>query len=395
MGGEKIMDFHMNQETEMLRQNARVIAQDYGLQYWRELDAKKEWPSELWKKLGELGYIGVAIPEQYGGSGLGMLEMALIIEELASAGAGSTVSQLFMLTPVFGAITINKHGTEKQKNSFLPDIARGKIDFCMALTEPNAGTNSLSITTRAEKKGNKYIINGQKVWITGVRHADYMLLVARTTPIEHVKKKTHGISLFIVDVNDPAIRLQRIDKLGTNCLESDIVFIEDLEVNESSLIGEEGKGWYHLLDTLNAERIVTTAGCIGTGQLCLKLAVDYAKERKVFEKPIAYYQGVQFPLAKIKANLDMAQLMNYKAAWLYDHGLSAGNESNMAKMVAAEAGFSAADQAMQTMGGFGYGKEYDVERLWRDVRLFKIAPVSEEMILNFISQYELGLPRSY
>lgn len=389
------MDFSVTKEIELLKKEVRRIGENYGLHYWREKDSKQEFPSELWDELGKHGYIGVAIPEKYGGAGLGMMEMAMIVEELSASGAGSTVSQLFMLTPVFGAITIEKHGTNEQKEFFLPKIAAGKLDFCMALTEPNAGTNSLNISTHAHKKGNKYVINGQKIWITGVRHADYMLLVARTTPIEKVDKKTMGISLFIVDVNDPAIKLQKIEKVGTNCLESDIVFIEDLEVDEGALIGEEGKGWYHLLDTLNAERIVTAAGCIGTGDLCIKLAVEYAKERTVFEKPISYYQGIQFPLAKIKTYIEMARLMNYKAAWLYDRGLPAGKESNMAKMVAADAGFSSADRAMQIMGGFGYGKEYNVERLWRDVRLFKIAPVSEEMILNFIAQHELGMPRSY
>lgn len=390
------MDFTITEEQKMLQEGVRKIAQDFGLEYWREKDAKHEFVHELWNELGKNGYIGVAVPEEYGGAGLGMIEMSMIIEELAKSGAGSTVAQLFMLTPVFGGVTIQLHGSENQKREYLPKIASGEMDFCMALTEPNAGSNSLEITTWAEKHGDHYIINGQKIWISGVDTADRMLIVARTARLSDVKKKTEGLSLFIVDPKDPAITAQPIDKVGTHCVRSDTVFIENLVVHKDNLVGEEGKGWYYLVDTLNAERMVTTAGVIGTGQLALQLAVEYAKERKVFNNiPIGAYQGIQFPLAHTKAQLELAQLMNYKAAWLYDQNLPSGREANMAKLIAGEAAFHAADRAMQTMGGYGYSKEYHVERLWRDVRLFRIAPVSEEMILNFIAQHDLGLPRSY
>lgn len=390
------MDFTLTEEQKLLKEGARRIGRKYGLEYWREKDARHEFVHELWRELGENGYIGLAIPEEYGGAGLGLLEMAMVIEELAASGAGSTLAQLFMLTPVFGGITITLHGTEAQKREYLPAIASGKMNFCMALTEPNAGSNSLEITTFAEKDGDFYIINGQKIWITGVDVADRMLLVARTTKRDQVQRKTDGISLFVIDPKDPAITTTPIDKVGTHCLRSDTVFIENLRVHKDQLIGEEGKGWRALLDTLNAERIVTTAGLIGTGELAIRLAVDYATERKVFgQTPIGAYQGIQFPLARLRAELELAQLMNYKAAWLYDRKEPSGREANMAKLIAADAAFGACDRAMQTMGGYGYAREYYVERLWRDVRLFRIAPVSEEMILNFIAQHDLGLPRSY
>lgn len=390
------MNFEITDEQKMMRDGVRQIAEDFGLDYWREKDDKHEFVHELWSELGKNGYIGVAVPEKFGGVGLGMMEMTMVIEELAKGGAGSTVAQLFMLTPVFGGVTIDLHGSEAQKEQYLTKMSAGQLNFCMALTEPNAGSNSLEITTTARKEEDHYVINGQKIWISGTDVADKMLIVARTTKRSEVQKKTDGISLFLVDTRDPAITLQPIEKVGTHCVRSDTVFIENLRVHKDNLIGEEGKGWSYLLDTLNAERIVTTAGLIGTGQLALQLAVNYAKERVVFnDTPIGAYQGIQFPLAKIRAELELAQLMNYKAAWLYDQKQPNGTEANMAKLIAAEAAFHACDQAMQVMGGYGYAKEYHIERLWRDVRLFKIAPVSEEMILNYISQHDLGLPRSY
>ncbi|ALS23074.1 MULTISPECIES: acyl-CoA dehydrogenase family protein [Paenibacillus] len=390
------MNFEITDEQKMMRDGVRQIAEDFGLDYWREKDDKHEFVHELWSELGKNGYIGVAVPEKFGGVGLGMMEMTMVIEELAKGGAGSTVAQLFMLTPVFGGVTIDLHGSEAQKEQYLTKMSAGQLNFCMALTEPNAGSNSLEITTTARKEEDHYVINGQKIWISGTDVADKMLIVARTTKRSEVQKKTDGISLFLVDTRDPAITLQPIEKVGTHCVRSDTVFIENLRVHKDNLIGEEGKGWSYLLDTLNAERIVTTAGLIGTGQLALQLAVNYAKERVVFnDTPIGAYQGIQFPLAKIRAELELAQLMNYKAAWLYDQKKPNGTEANMAKLIAAEAAFHACDQAMQVMGGYGYAKEYHIERLWRDVRLFKIAPVSEEMILNYISQHDLGLPRSY
>jgi len=390
------VDFTISEEQRQLQWGVRKLCQKYGLEYWREKDAKHEFVHELWKDLGDNGYIGMAIAEEYGGAGLGITEMVMVIEELARSGAGSTVAQLYMLTPVFGGVTIQLHGNEAQKQKYLPQIAAGKMNFCMALTEPNAGSNSLEITTFAEKDGDHYVVNGQKIWISGVDTADQMLLVARTTKRNEVEKKTDGISLFIVDPKDPAITATPIEKVGTHCVRSDTVFIENLRVHKDQLIGEEGRGWGYLVDTLNAERMVTTAGVTGAGELAIKLAVEYAKSRTVFKQtPIGAYQGIQFPLAKLKAELELARLMNYKAAWLYDQNRPSGLEANMAKLIAGDAAFQACDRAMQTLGGYGFAREYHIERLWRDVRLFRIAPVSEEMILNFIAQHDLGLPRSY
>lgn len=390
------MNFELTEEQKMLKESVRKIAKDFGLEYWREKDKKHEFVHELWHALGENGFIGTAISEKYGGAGLGLVELAMVVEELAQGGAGSTVGQLFMLTPVFGGVTVELHGSEEQKREYLPKIAAGKLNFCMALTEPNAGSNSLEITTFARKEGDYYIINGQKIWISGVDIADKMLLVARTTKKEDVQKKTDGISLFIVDAKDPAITTQPIEKLGTHCVRSDAVFIENLKVHKDALIGEEGKGWRYLVDTLNAERIITTAALVGTGKLAIELAVAYSKERVVFKNtPIGAYQGLQFPLARHSAELEVAQLMNYKAAWLYDQSLPNASEANIAKLIAAHSAFEVCDRAMQVLGGYGYSKEYHIERLWRDVRLFKIAPVSEEMILNYIAQHNLGMPRSY
>lgn len=391
------MNFEITEEQEMLISSVQKITEEFGLEYWQTKDQQQEFVHELWEELGQSGFIGVAISEKYGGTGLGLMEMAMTIEELSRGGAGSTVGQLFMLTPVFGGVTIERHGNEEQKQKYLPKIASGELKFCMALTEPNAGSNALEISTYAEKQDdNHYIINGQKIWISGVDVSNKMLLVARTKDINDVKRKTDGISLFIVDSDDPAIISQPIEKVGTNCVRSDTVFIENLKVHKENLIGEENKGWQYLLDTLNAERIVTTAGLIGTGQLAIELAVDYSKDRSVFNnRPIGSYQGLQFPLAKSHAELEVAQLMNYKAAWLYDQNLPNGTEANTAKLIAGDSAFQVCDQAMQILGGYGYAKEYHIERLWRDVRLFKIAPVSEEMILNFIAQHNLGMPRSY
>jgi acyl-CoA dehydrogenase len=390
------MNFEITEEQKMLIDGVKKIAKDFGLDYWREKDDNHEFVHELWSALGKNGFIGVAISEEYGGVGLGLVEMAMVVEELAKAGAGATVGQLFMLTPIFGGVTIELHGTKAQKQEYLPKIASGEMNFCMALTEPNAGSNSLEIKTFAKKDEEHYIINGQKTWISGINVADKMLLVARTSRIEDVKKKTDGISLFLVDTKDPAITTRPIEKVGTHCVRSDEVFIENLRVHKDNLIGEEGKGWRYLVDTLNAERIVTTAGLIGTGKLATQLAVDYSKERVVFNNtPIGAYQGIQFPLAQHSAEIDLAQLMNYKAAWLYDQKLPNGAEANTAKLVAANSAYQLCDRSMQTMGGYGYAKEYHIERLWRDVRLFKIVPVSEEMILNYIAQHNLGMPRSY
>ncbi|RAH98365.1 acyl-CoA dehydrogenase [Acuticoccus sediminis] len=390
------MDFTLSEEQGLIIDTARKVGAAFGPDYWREKDATKSYPSECWQAICDAGLAGANLPEEHGGGGLGMVETALIIEELCAAGAGATLGQIFMLNPIFGGVAISKYGSERMKREWLPKLCSGEMSFCMALTEPGAGTNSLELETTARKDGNGWRVNGQKIWITGVPQAHKMLVVARTTPVKDAPKKTHGISLFMIDVEREGLTHTSIDKLGTNTLPSSQVFFDDVRVDGDELIGTEDEGWTQLLDVLNTERIVTTAALVGAGRLAIRLAVDFAKERTVFRKtPIGAYQAIQFPLAQGWAELEAARLLNLKAASLFDNGLAFGSESNAAKLIASQAASRVAEQAMQTMGGMGYSKEMHVERLWRDARLFRFAPISEEMILNYIATANLGLPRSY
>jgi acyl-CoA dehydrogenase len=391
------MEFSFTPEQTMMAETARRIGEKFGLEYWRELDRTKSYPAEIWKAICAAGLCGVALPEEHGGAGLGMVEMALIVENLAAAGGGSTVGQLFMVNPIFGGVSIAKFGRPEMKRVLLPKLIAGELNCCMALTEPDAGSNSLEIKTFARRDGNNgWRLSGQKIWITGVPQAQKMLVVARTRKVEEVSRRTDGISLFLIDVEREGLRHSAIGKLGTNTLPSSSIFFEDVRIEEHELVGTLDGGWRELLDVLNTERIVTTAGLVGTGELAIKLAVKYAGDRKVFaNRPIGAYQGLQFPLAQAHAEVECARLMNYKAAALFDAGKPYGSEANVAKLIAAQATAMATERAMQTMGGMGYAKEFDVERLWRDARLFRFAPISEEMILNFIAVHDLGMPRSY
>lgn len=390
------MDFTITKDQRMISETARRVGARFGLDYWREHDACKTFPKEFWLAVCEAGLCGVALPEAHGGAGLGMLEMALVVEELATAGGGSTVAQLFMINPIFGGVSISRFGSENMKSEILPKIISGEINCAMALTEPDAGSNSLEITTLAERSGNGWRLNGRKIWITGVETAQKMLVVARTTKLDKASKRTHGLSMFLIDVTREGLTYSAIEKLGTNTLSSCSVFFDNVQVDGSELIGSLDGGWYELLDVLNTERIVTTAGLIGAAELAIRLAVDFARERRVFaNRPIAAYQGIQFPLAQHWAEIQCARLMNLKAAALFDRGEPFGTEANVAKLLASQAASAAIERSMQTMGGMGYAKEMHLERLWRDARLFRFAPVSEEMILNFIAGQNLGMPRSY
>src|SRR6266542_430700 len=389
------MDFAFSSEQRQLQQAVRSLVAPFDLRYWREKERAHAFPSELWHALGEAGWIGAAIPEDYGGGGLGMLELALVVEEACRAGGGSTVAQLFMLTPVFGGVSILKHGSAEQKRHFLPAIARGELDFCMALTAPEAGSNTLATRTVAVEERDCWRIDGQKIWISAVDQADWMLVVARTTPADAAPRRSFGLSLFLAPARDAAIRADPIEKLGTNCVQSFTVFFDGLRLPKDALLGQRDMGWQHILATLNTERIVTAAGCVAAGDLALDVASRYVSERSVFGRKVGANQGIAFPLARAKVQLELARLMNYKAAWLYDHDQECGAEANMAKLAAANAGFAAADRAIQALGGMGYASESGIERLWRDLRLFRFAPVSDEMILAYVAQSVLGLPRSY
>ena len=381
------MEFALTQEQRMMAETARRIGEEYGLDYWRDLDERQAFPTEIWRAIADAGFAGVALPEEYGGAGLGMVEMAIIIENLCAGGAGGTLAQVFMLNPIFGGVSISKFGSEATKRALLPGLISGEINFCMGLTEPDAGSNALEVHTFARADGNGWRLNGAKIWITGVPNSAKMLVIARTKKVEEVERRTQGLTLFLVDVEREGL---------THLIGASVYAPREVRVDEDEVIGTVDEGWPQLLEVLNTERIVTTAGCVGAGELALRLAVDYAAERKVFRgAPIGSYQGLQFPLAQCHAEIECARLMNYKAAWLHDQGLPYGSEANTAKLIGAQVLARVTERAMQTMGGMGFAKEMHVERLWRDARLFRFAPISEEMILNFIAQHDLGMPRSY
>jgi acyl-CoA dehydrogenase len=390
------MDFRLTDEQRMIAQSARQLGERFGLEYWRKQDAEKQFPTEYWRAVCEAGLGAVALPAEHGGAGLGMLEMALIIENLSAAGGGSTVGQLFMINPIFGGVSISMFGTPEMKAELLPRLARGEINFCMGLTEPDAGSNSLEIKSYAAPDGDGWRLNGRKIWITAVPDAQKMLVIARTKKLEESKGRTDGLSMFMIDVAREGLTHAAIDKVGTRTLASSNVYFDDVRIEPGELVGTLHGGWRELLEVLNTERIVTTAGLVGTGELAIRLAVSYANDRKVFAgKPISSYQGLQFPLAQCHAEIEAARLLNYKAAANCDAQLPYGTEANAAKLLAAQTIARTTERAMQTMGGMGFATEYHVERLWRDCRLFRFAPVSEEMILNFIAVHELGMPRSY
>ncbi|MGD8565954.1 MAG: acyl-CoA dehydrogenase family protein [Candidatus Bathyarchaeota archaeon] len=388
------MDFLLSQEQTMLVDAAADIAKDFGPEYWREKDKNHEFPEDFWKTLVNAGFTGITIPEDYGGGGMGMFELTLAMETLTSKGCGLAGMWLLVLSPVFGGLSLMKHGNASQKEKYLPQISNG-MEFCLALTEADAGTNTLNTRTMAVKKGNEYVINGQKMFISGADRAKGMVLVTRTTPQEKVSKRTMGLTLFVVDLPNPAIEIVPIEKHGINYSKTFEVYINDLTVSEEDMLGEVDKGWYLVLDTLNPERMSFSAGACGLGLLAIEKAVEYAKERKIFRTPIGAHQAVQFPLADAKARIESARLLNYKAAWLYDRGDPCGAEANMAKVAAVEAGTEAVYHAMQAFGGYGYAVEYDVERWWREVNLIRLAPVTQQMALAFIGEHVLGLPKSY
>ncbi|CPN93206.1 acyl-CoA dehydrogenase [Bordetella pertussis] len=391
------MDFSLSDEQKLIVETARRIGEDYGVDYWHDLDRRKAFPQECWQAICDAGLTGVALPQEHGGSGLGMLDLALIVEELSAGGGGATLGQLFMINPIFGGVPISKFGSEQMKRELLPALVGGKMNFCMALTEPDAGTNTLAMKSYAEAEpGGGWRLNGRKIWITAVDAAQKMLVVVRTSRQTEGARPSDGISMFIIDVEREGLSYSAIDKVGTQTLSACSVFFDNVRIEPHELVGTLDKGFRELLDVLNTERIVTTASLIGAGRLAKRLAVQYANDRKVFGgKPISSYQGLQFPLAQSHAELQCARLMNLKAAALCDQRLPYGTEANIAKLIGSQAASHAIERSMQTMGGMGYAREFHVERLWSDARLFKFAPVSEEMILNYIAIHDLGMPKSY
>jgi acyl-CoA dehydrogenase len=390
MSGSSVEDLQFQEE---LRESVRNVCSKFPDSYWRELDAKLAYPEEFVNKITKNGFLAALIPEEYGGSGLGITEASIILEEINRSGgnAGACHAQMYTMG------TLLRHGSEEQKSKYLPKIADGSLRLqAFGVTEPNTGTDTTKLKTFAKRVGDKYIVNGQKVFISRSQYSDLMILLVRTTPLEEVKKKTEGLSVLLVDLREAVGKGLTIRPIKTMMNHATTeLFIEDLEVPVENLIGEEGKGFKYILDGMNAERILIAAECIGDGRWFIDRAANYAKERVVFNRPIGQNQGIQFPIAKAHVNIEAADLMRIRAAHLFDTGQKCGAEANMSKLLAADASWEAANVALQTHGGFGFTEEYDIERKFRETRLYQVAPISTNLILSFVSEHVLGLPRSY
>jgi acyl-CoA dehydrogenase len=378
---------------QQLRTAIRELCRGFPDAYWRELDRKRAYPEAFVQALTRAGYMATLIPEQYGGAGMGVAEAAAILEEIHGCGANAAACHAQMY--VMG--TVLRHGSESQKQRYLPAIARGELRLqAFAVTEPTTGSDTTQIKTMAVRKGEKYLVKGQKIWTSRAEHSDLMLLVARTTPVEQVKKRTEGLSILLVDLRRAAEHGLSIHPIRTMMNHATTeIFLDDVEVPAENLIGTEGQGFRYLLDGLNAERILIAAECVGDGRWFLERACGYAKERVVFGRPIGQNQGVQFPLARAYANVEAAALMVVHAAQLFDSSEACGAQANMAKLLAADASWEAANAALQTYGGFGFAEDYDIERKFRETRLYQVAPVSTNLILAYIAEHVLNLPRSY
>jgi acyl-CoA dehydrogenase len=386
------MDERAELRTE-LRREVAGLCQRFGDEYWRDLDAKNEYPEEFVRAMSDASFLSVLIPDEYGGLGLGVTEASIILEEIHRSGGNAAACHAQMY--IMG--TLLRHGSDDQKQQYLPSVASGELRFqAFGVTEPNSGTDTTSLQTRATKQGEEYVINGQKVFISRVQHSDLMLLLARTTPLSDVERKSEGLSVFLIDLREAPpdqFSVQPIETMMTH--HTTTIFFDNLRIPASSLIGEEGKGFRYILDSMNAERILIAAECIGDGDWFIKRATAYANERVVFNRPIGQNQGVAFPIARSYANVRAADLMRYRAAELFDAGEACGAEANMAKMLAADASWEAANATIQTHGGYGFAREYDIERKFRETRLYQVAPISTNLILSYIAQHVLGLPRSF
>ncbi|ETK37595.1 acyl-CoA dehydrogenase family protein [Microbispora sp. ATCC PTA-5024] len=393
------MDFTLPESAQAVRRGIADICSRYGMDYWERCESEKRWPEEVWAELAKGGWLGLAVPEEYGGAGQGLLELAVATETLAASGAAGGSAFVYVLTPGFGATTLARHGSAEQKAELLPKLASGEIETCFALTEPDAGSNSLAVSTFARQDGSDFVINGQKIWITGVQRATWMLLVTRTIPAAEARPRTNGMTVFLVNVPEAVaagtLSYRPIPKMGANTTPSNMVFIDDLRVPATSVVGELHGGVSVLWDVLNPERVLLGASALGGAEVALRVGVEYAKQREVFGRPIGANQAVAFPLAQVKAKIELARLMLYKAAWSFDNRLPCGTEANIAKLTASQAAWEAADAAFQTHGGMAYSLEYPVARLLADARIGRIAPVTEELLLNYLATQVLGLPRSF
>ncbi|UZE47388.1 acyl-CoA/acyl-ACP dehydrogenase [Rhodopseudomonas sp. P2A-2r] len=388
------MDFATDANEESIRDAIEKICARFDDAYWLGKDKDGGFPHEFHKAMAEAGWLGICIPEAYGGSGLGISEAAIMMRTISESGAGMSGASAIHMN-VFGLNPVVVFGTPEQCARMLPGIVSGAEKACFAVTEPNTGLNTTQLKTRAVRDGDKYVVNGQKVWISTAQVAEKILLLARTTPLEDVKKPTHGLSLFYTDFDRSRIAVHEIEKMGRKAVDSNELFIADFEIPVADRIGEEGRGFDYILHGMNPERILIAAEAVGLGKLALKRAADYAKSRVVFNRPIGQNQAIQHPLAKNWMELEAAWLMTLSAGWQYDQNLPCGPAANAAKYLAGEAGYHACEQAVMTHGGFGYAKEYHVERYLRESLIPRIAPISRELILSFIAERVLGLPKSY
>ncbi len=388
------MDFQGDDDHEAIREGVRRVCRDFDDTYWRACDAEHRFPWDFYRAMADGGWIGIAIPEQYGGGGRGITEASIVLEEVAASGAAMNGCSAMHLS-VFGMNPVVKYGHDEMKDRYLPRVASGDLHVAFGVTEPDSGTDTASITTRAHLDGDHYVVRGRKVWTTKAQDCEKVLLLVRTTPIEQCAKRTDGMTLLLADLQRPEVDIRPIAKLGRNAVASCEVRYDDLRVPVADRVGEEGRGFTYLLDGLNPERILVASEALGIGKVSVRRAVAYANERHVFGRPIGQNQGLAFPLAEAHMRLHAAELVIREASWRYDHGLPCGEHANSAKFLAADAGHFAADRAMQTLGGFGYAREYDVERFFTESRLMKIAPISQEMISNYVAEHVLGLPRSY
>ena len=393
MGARSCLIMHADNNFESLRDGVRSVVSQFDSRYWQDLDQARAFPEKFVEALTKAGWLSALIPEEYGGTNLSLVEASVIMEEINRAGgnSGACHGQMYVMACVV------RHGSEAQKQALLPKVASGELRMqSMAVTEPTTGSDTTQLKTFAQRLGDRYVVNGQKVWTSRLQHSDYMLLLARTTPLAAVKKRSEGLSVFLVDLREAvgkSITVRPIRNMVNH--ETNEIFIDDLEIPVENRIGEEGKGLKYILDGLNAERILIAAECVGDGYWFVDKARDYANQRVVFERPIAKNQGIQFPIAKAYVNVEAASLMRYEAARLFDAQKSCGAQANMAKLLAADASWEAANVCLQTHGGFGFAAEYDIERKFRETRLYQVAPISTNLILSYIGEHVLGMPKSY
>jgi acyl-CoA dehydrogenase len=386
-----VLEIEGHEGHRELRRGVREVCSHFPGEYWRELDARREYPEEFVQAMTESGYLGALIPEEYGGLGLDLSAASIILEEANRSGANAGPAHAQMYT--MG--TLLKHGSEAQKREYLPKIATGELRLqAFGVTEPEAGTDTTQLTTTAKRDGSEYVVNGRKIYISRVQHSDLMILLARTTPIEEVEKRSRGLSVFLFDLREvEGLTVNQRRVMMNN--ETNELHFDDVRIPADSLIGEEGRGFRYIVDGMNAERILIAAECVGDGRFFIDKATGRANEREVFGRPIGENQGVQFPIARAYASIEAADLVRQKASALFDEGEPCGAEANMAKLLAADASWEAANVAMQTFGGYGVDAEYDIERKFRETRLYQVAPISTNLILSYIAEHVLGLPRSF